>query len=230
MLKKLLVSLLSALLCISVVAEPGESAIAYASIPLKYRVTSDSTAVVIYDYSYKKLKSVVIPSEIRIGGHVYSVTSIVRGSFSFCCELTSIEIPSSVTNIEAYAFSGCSGLTSIEIPSSVTSIEDHAFSYCKVLINVAPDNPIYSSVEGILYDKNKTELISASGWKENVKIPSSVTSIGDHAFEDCRGLTNIEIPSSVRSIGYGAFKGCSGLTSIKIPSGVTSIGDHAFED
>ena len=228
MLKKLLVSLLSALLCISVVAETGESAIGYASIPLKYRVTSDSTAVVIYDYSYKKLKSVVIPSEIRVDGHVYSVTSVGEGTFRYCCELTSIEIPSSVTSIKAYAFSGCSGLTSIEIPSSVTSIEDHAFSYCKVLINVAPDNPIYSSVEGILYDKNKTELISASGWKENVEIPSSVTSIGDHAFEDCRGLTNIKIPSIVTSIGYGAFWGCDGLTSIKIPSSVTNIGGGAF--
>ena len=76
MLKKLLVSLLSALLCISVVAESGESAIGYASIPLKYRVTSDSTAVVIYDYSYKKLKSVVIPSEIRVDGHAYPVMGI----------------------------------------------------------------------------------------------------------------------------------------------------------
>ena len=133
--KKLLVSLLSAFLCISVVAETGESAIGYASIPLKYRVTSDSTAVVIYDYSYKKLKSVVIPSEIRVDGHVYSVTSVGEGTFRYCCELTSIEIPSSVTSIKAYAFSGCSGLTSIEIPTSVTEIGDHAFFGCTGLTN-----------------------------------------------------------------------------------------------
>ena len=61
-------------------------------------------------------------------------------------------------------------------------------------------------------------------------IPSSVTSIGSNAFENCSGLTSITIPSSVTSIGSGAFRGCSGLTSLTIPSSVTSIESDAFED
>ncbi len=61
-----------------------------------------------------------------------------------------------------------------------------------------------------------------------IKLPNSVTSIGDGAFFDCRGLTSITIPNSVTSIGDGAFCDCSGLTSITIPNSVTSIGDVAF--
>ena len=151
MLKKLLVSLLSALLCISVVAETesqlngtqnetdvkiDENGDVFVA-PLKYHITSDSTAEVIKDGSYIKLESVVIPSEIRVDGHVYSVTSVGEETFFFCFRLKNVEIPSGVTSICKEAFYRCSGLTSIEIPSSVTSIGESAFSYGKVLINVA---------------------------------------------------------------------------------------------
>ena len=54
-------------------------------------------------------------------------------------------------------------------------------------------------------------------------IPEGVTSIGDHAFEDCDGVGYLIIPNSVTSIGEGAFIGCTGLWSITIPEGVTSI-------
>ncbi len=56
----------------------------------------------------------------------------------------------------------------------------------------------------------------------------SVTSIGDHAFYDCSGLTSVTIPNSVTSIGGYAFEVCRGLTSVTIPNSVTSIGDYAF--
>ena len=55
-----------------------------------------------------------------------------------------------------------------------------------------------------------------------------VTSIGNYAFRNCRGLTSVTIPRSVTSIGNYAFDGCSGLTSVTIPSSVTSIGEFAF--
>ena len=61
-------------------------------------------------------------------------------------------------------------------------------------------------------------------------IPDSVTSIGDYAFYDCRGLTSVTIGNSVTSIGDYAFSGCSGLTSVTIPDNVTSIGDYAFHN
>lgn len=96
MMKKLLVSLLSALLCISVVAEPeiqsngnqnetdvkiDEKGNVFVA-PLWYHISSDSTAEVIRYYSYKNLKSVVIPSEIQTAEGVFPVTSIEEGAFS----------------------------------------------------------------------------------------------------------------------------------------------------
>lgn len=63
----------------------------------------------------------------------------------------------------------------------------------------------------------------------SITIPEGVTSIGDSAFGDCYSLTNITIPEGVASIGDSAFLWCYSLTSITIPSSVTSIGDSAFQ-
>jgi hypothetical protein len=64
---------------------------------------------------------------------------------------------------------------------------------------------------------------------KKVEIGSSVTSIGDNAFQSCYSLSSITIPSSVTSIGIYAFQSCSSLSSITIPSSVTSIGGNAFQ-
>ncbi len=129
-------------------------------------------------------------------------------------------IPDYVTSIEEGAFEGCSGLTEIEIPDSVTSIGNYAFRNCSGLteINVDTGNEDYTSIDGVLYNKNKSAIVCypSSHKGESFIIPDSVTSIGDKAFEGCSGLTKIEIPDSVTSIGYWAFAGCSGLTEIHI--------------
>ena len=139
-----------------------------------------------------------------------------------------------VTSIGWRAFWYCSSLTSITIPNSVTSIDDWAFNGCEKLtqINVDTANTVYSSENGVLFNKEKTELIRYPEGKADTSysIPSSVTNIGDRAFEDCSSLTSVTIPNSVTSIGNDAFSGCSGLTSITIPDSVTSIGDWAFSN
>lgn len=130
------------------------------------------------------------------------------------------------------AFYECRGLTSIEIPSSVTSIGNGAFKGCAQLrsINVEENNQSYCSEDGILFNKDKTELIQYPQRKGGTQyiIPSSVTSIGSNAFYWCDSLTSIEVPNGVMSIENGAFYCCRGLTSIKIPKGVTSIGNSTF--
>ena len=136
----------------------------------------------------------------------------------------------SVTSIGDYAFQG-SSLTSVTIPSSVTSIGAGAFAQCADLtsINVDSDNPNFSSKDGVLFSKDeKTIVCYPAGYTGNsYAIPSTVTSIGEAAFNGCTKLTSITIPPSVTSIGAGAFSG-SVFMSVTIPSSVSSIGAYAF--
>ena len=147
---------------------------------------------------------------------------------------SSYTIPNSVTSIGSYAFSDCYNLTSITIPNSVTSIDYDAFYRCTNLTSITVDieNKSYSSENGILFNKDKTEIIRYSPGKNDSSytIPNSVTNIGSYAFSDCYNLTSVTIPNSVTSIGGYAFSGCDNLTSITIPNSVTSIGIYAFRN
>ncbi len=64
----------------------------------------------------------------------------------------------------------------------------------------------------------------------SIKLPESITSIGDQSFIICRSLTSVMIPNSVTNIGIGAFAGCSGLTSVIVPNSVTNVDVNAFQN
>ncbi len=170
------------------------------------------------------LESVNIPS---------SVTNIEKNLFYGCEKLKNITIPSGATTIGDSAFYDCIGFTEITIPSAVSSIGKSVFSNCKNLteINVAEDNLNYSSDDGVLFNKNKTELFCCPGGKNgSYIIPGRVKNISDNAFYKCRNLTEITIPSSVNNIGKEAFFGCVNITSVAIPNGITSIEGGTFSN
>ena len=133
-------------------------------------------------------------------------------------------------------------LDSVIIPASVTEITGTPFPDAYSPHNsdiarfiVAPGNPTYEAVNGVLFDRQRSALIAFPGGTEDnctfpegsYAIPDGVTAIGDGAFYRCCDLTSVTIPDSVVSIGNGTFSGC-GLTSVTIPNGVTHIGDEAF--
>jgi len=143
------------------------------------------------------------------------VTTIGIQAFSDCKGLKSIAIPNSVTSIGMWAFSGCSGLSSVTIPSSVKSIGLMAF-YCssgEFLVDAGNTN--YSSMDGVLLNKNQTLLVHCSTSKKgSYSLPNTVTSIGDGAFVECNNLTTVVVPEMVNSISYCSFSGSSAVVSV----------------
>ena len=165
--------------------------------------------------------TVVIPS--TLGG--YPVTGIGEYAFESCTDMTDVEIPESVVSIRAEAFGGCEGLANVEIPRNVMYIDVTAFGFC-YRFTVDPANAVYSSRNGLLLSKDGRTLVR--GVNGDIEIPSSVTEIGDSAFDGCPLLESVTIPDGVLDIGAHAFYCCDGLENILIPQSVTNIGTRAF--
>lgn len=191
-----------------------------------------------------KLTSVEIPS---------SVINIWSGAFAGCDQLTSIKLPQRLKAIGFFAFKMCRKLESVAIPKSVKEIGGEAFAGCTRIkrIEVDADNSHFISIDGIVYTKDRKDLVVCPSGLSSVKIPDGVTNIRAGAFSGCGGLTALELPNSVtnigqaafsgcpfatialpqglRGVGGGAFWGCAALSSITMPDSVTFIGDIAFE-
>lgn len=168
------------------------------------------------------LKEIAIPS---------NVTSIGYGAFDECTSLSSVSIPASVSAIACRAFRN-TPISDMTIPASTVLIEYGAFEGCGFLeiIDVDPANPEYSSLDGVLFNTDKTVLHSypAGRIDDSYAVPSTVTQIGDYAFAFNASLSKIDLPYALAEIGYSAFQGCRALQNVAIPSSVTKIGSWAF--
>ena len=198
------------------------------------------------------LKSVVIPNTVTsIGDYAFcgcfeltdvvipnSVKTIGDCVFYICDNLTDVTIPDSLTSIGGWAFAECPKLTSMTIPKSLTSIGMCAFQndfgltsvriYCKEI------GSWFAGLHGIkeVVLGECVETIGKSAFYyldlEKITIPSSVTSIGKHAFSSCRYLKDVSIPVSVETIESGAFQDCISLMKVTI-EGSPVIKDETFD-
>ena len=192
------------------------------------------------------LTSVTIPT---------SVIDLGEYTFRGCTGLTNAVIGNGVTWFDWSHFLGCTNLTHVDIGNGVTHLPEEAswevdfpnltslalgsqikdvgilssFSSLTSL-SVSVLNTTYSSLNGVLFDKNRQSLVMYPPAKAGIyTIPGSVTRIGDDAFIGCSGLTGITIPGSVTYIGQEAFYGCTGLGSATFhPSSDTEIQQGAF--
>lgn len=192
-----------------------------------FNCTTNNGTITITKYTGTNT-AVTIPDEINN----QPVRRVGDAAFYNCTSLTNVIIGTNVTSIGDNAFGVCTHLTSVTIPAGVTNIGEAAFYFCTGLTNISVhvSNPVYSSVDGVLFNENQTILIECpAGIAEGYTIPNGVTNIGSVAFNCCYKLTSMTVPNGVTFIGSNAFVYCTSLASVTIPTSVISIEDLAFE-
>ncbi len=191
MAKKLLASVMAFALCLFVSAadmvvkgKNGEdqkiNVVDTSETFLRFEFVSDSTVEVTKESSYRNHDSITIPEKVRIGGNVYTVTSIGEWAFSRCSSLTSIKIPEGVTSIGKQAFSECEKLTSIKIPEGVKSIGDHAFEGCYNLTSINIPKSVTNIGDLAFYGCSYLDIVIDNSKKK--------VEIGWDAFKNCKSV------------------------------------------
>ena len=188
-----------------------------------------------------------------------SVTHIDADAFLYCLELESVRIPGSVAQIGESAFVGCIGLlevtlaegvtrigdyaffaaclgmTHVTLPASVTSVGLYAFGpmagddYALTHIDVAPGNPRYTQIDGVLFDAQQSALVLYPAARAGAyAVPQGTLRIGEGAFSDCWELTEVSLPYGLTDIDDHAFAFCESLTHASLPGSVARIAEEAF--
>lgn len=196
-------------------------------------------------YVNQAMKSITIPDSVEyIGYGAFEETGIENvqlpknlkelGDNCFKgSQLREINMPESLEIIGEGAFLECSQLKNIRIPKSVKKIGNAAFSGCKAMemIQVDTGNNEYCSIDGVLYDNECTEIISAPGGLTGaVIIPDGITKIPENAFSYCEKITEIDFPESVKRIENQAFSHCNSLKMVEVPKNVNYVGFGIFSD
>ena len=209
---------------------------------------------------YNKKKDTLLSYPCGKKNETYEVLNgtinIEKDAMYYCKNLKQIKFPEGLINIGDHSFSGCGISGEVNIPSSVTSIKSSSFSYAEYVtkINVDINNVKYSSQDGVLYNKDKTELIIAPKGLtiNNLTLPDSLKVIDSMAFNSCKGITGtLTLGEDLETIKERAFEGCSGINKIVlnnnlkvieyeafncvnasgtviIPEGVTNVGSYVF--
>jgi len=167
-------------------------------------------------------------TEVRIAN---SMTAIGNRTFAGAENLATVELGTGLVSIGEEAFSDCDALTTISLPAGVASIGLGAFGSCDNLatIPVSMDNPVYSSLDGVLLDKLQARLVQYPGGKTGAyQIPATVSTIGQQAFKDNATLASLKFPDTVRTIEAGAFEGSLLLYEATFGTGIQTIAAKAF--
>ena len=179
----------------------------------------------IYDWAFAhtpNVTSVTIANSVKyIGGY----------AFYNCGSLESVKLSETLDTLGHAAFKLCSSLKSLDFPKSVSVIGGETGAGCTQLefFNIHPDNPLYSSDNGVFYNKDMTTLLAyPEGKKSNTfEIPSTVKIISSGAFYNA-SFEDITIPNSVEEIRMDAFSTCKNLKAITLPVSLKKIEEGVF--
>ncbi|MBO5733561.1 MAG: leucine-rich repeat domain-containing protein [Clostridia bacterium] len=217
MIKKLISTFLTVLICLSafcVIGVSAEDTAKYTEGYYTYTVENGEATIIRADCDSLANK-VSIPAKLG----KYPVTKIGDYAFYWCKNITNVTIPDSVETIGKYAFSNCTSLTGVTLPDEIDIIPEGAFFGCTALSRfVIPDSvtKIYGSA---FY--GCTEL-------QNISFPRNLEEIGEYAFYNCSSLTSVSVPENTTTIGNAVFAMCENLTSAKLPANVSSLGRAVF--
>ena len=170
-------------------------------------------------YNCKNLVSAALPS---------TLTAMEGEAFALCPKLTGIVLPDGLTKLDTMAFHG-SGLTSVTIPKSLTDFYQFFDTASLRSIDAAPENPKFASVGGVLYSKDKKDLIQypASRPDTDYQIPEGVLYLSARAFAGCRYLLNVTAPASL-VFAYGSFSYCDSLRTVVFLGSGTELHGACF--
>lgn len=185
-----------------------------------------------------------------------NLTTIGNNAFCFCYALQNIKIPNTVTSIGDAAFQSCSYLSNITIPENIVYIGKNAFYGDRLktadipscteyigegaftgnngcVITVDENNEYFSSLDGVLFNKDKTELIVYTMGAENFEngiyvVPDGVKTIKASAFHNLTQLNGITLPESLITLEDEAFSYANLKTELFIPKNVANIGSSVF--
>lgn len=226
---------------VSIETDAFRSCTALASLTIPGSVTS------IGDGAFAQcsaLKSLVVPD---------SVTTIAPFAFYSCTSLTNVSLPSTVTTLQNFAFGACSSLSSLVLPANLATVGPLALSGCANLgeitvpksvktigagafssnskmqsIQVEAGSTTFSSVDGVLFDKNQLTLIQfPAGRTGSYSVPAGVTKVQDAAFKGAN-IQSVSLPVSISRLGDQAFNTCPNLKSLNFQGNAPVEGASLF--
>ncbi|MCB1122228.1 MAG: leucine-rich repeat protein [Verrucomicrobiae bacterium] len=227
------------------------STITTLSLPEGLKVISASA------FQFAHIEQMVIPASVTyidptaFKNSSFGITTVAEGNLNYAMvdgilydkditilitypgpKSSSFELPATLVSLNMAELSQLSNLRTLQIPASLAEIEglSNYFGRSLETIEVDSDNSFFSSLDGVLYDKQQTQLILWPKRKSlvNYTFPSTLSAIGDTAFMEVEGIGDIILPDSIKSLGMAVFKNCRGLTRISLPSDILSIEEEAF--
>lgn len=200
-------------------------------------------------YGCKDVTSITLPASLK---------EIGEKSFANCEGLTELTVPEGVTTIRKFAFFDCTGMTTLNLPASATNIgttvnselnnvteqatpkeenpirllfeEKETKSSCNSMtaLNFAEDNPLYKSIDGLVYSKDGKTMVFAPRGSVDIKVAEGTEKIGPYACFICFKLEKVQLPSTLKVVGNTAFHYCEGITEMNLPEGLERIEHSAF--
>ena len=161
----------------------------------------------------------------------YPVVRLGENAFANCASLSEVVLPDSIREFGRHVFKG-TALENLAIPNNLRKVEGNPIADCDTMLSysISAEQSYFAVVDGVLYDKDCETVVSCPARRESVRLPSSVTKIGEEAFAGCFRISELSLPVALREISMDAFRGCLRLKELKMPTDLTVLAGEGLFD